>query len=128
SICRSSGSRAPSAAAFATHATTLTCATLIRVVSFFVFASAYWALLPLVARNQIAGDAELYGYLLGAIGAAGVTAALALPWLKEKLGTDQQVAAGTAGTAVAMLLFALVRNPATALVGSIIAGASWITT
>ena len=30
-------------------------ATLIRAVAFFFFASAYWALLPLVARNQIAG-------------------------------------------------------------------------
>jgi predicted MFS family arabinose efflux permease/quinol monooxygenase YgiN len=102
-------------------------ATLIRAVAFFVFASAYWALLPLVARNQIAGGAELYGYLLGAIGAAAVAAALALPWLKAKLGPDRQVAAGTAGTAVAMLLFALARNPAMAVAGSIIAGASWIT-
>ena len=30
-------------------------ATLIRTIGFFVFASAYWALLPLVARRQIAG-------------------------------------------------------------------------
>ena len=30
--------------------------TLVRTVAFFVFASAYWALLPLVARNQIAGS------------------------------------------------------------------------
>ncbi|TPL36013.1 MFS transporter [Mesorhizobium sp. B2-4-6] len=30
-------------------------ATLIRAAAFFVFASAYWALLPLVARNRIAG-------------------------------------------------------------------------
>src|SRR5262249_54396257 len=44
------------------------CATLLRAVSFFLFASAYWALLPLVTRSQIAGGPELYGYLLGAIG------------------------------------------------------------
>jgi MFS family permease len=43
-------------------------ATLLRAVSFFLFASAYWALLPLVTRSQIAAGPELYGYLLGAIG------------------------------------------------------------
>jgi MFS family permease len=54
-------------------------ATLIRSAAFFLFASAYWALLPLVARVQIAGGPDLYGFLLGAIGAAAVSAALALP-------------------------------------------------
>jgi MFS family permease len=72
-------------------------ATLIRAAAFFLFASAYWALLPLVARSQIVGGPDLYGYLLGAIGAAAVGASLALPWLKEKLGPDRLVALGTAG-------------------------------
>ena len=101
-------------------------ATLLRAVSFFLFASAYWALLPLVTRSQIAAGPELYGYLLGAIGAAAVATALLLPWLKAKLGPDRQVAAGTLGTALAMVLFGLAREPATALAASIIAGASWI--
>jgi MFS family permease len=57
-------------------------ATLIRSVSFFLFASAYWALLPLVTRSQIAVGPDLYGYLLGTIGASAVGAALALPWLQ----------------------------------------------
>jgi MFS family permease len=102
-------------------------ATLLRAASFFLFASAYWALLPLVTRSQIAARPELYGYLLGAIGAAAVAAALLLPWLKATLGPDRQVAAGTLGTALAIVLFGLAREPATALVASIIAGASWIT-
>jgi MFS family permease len=101
-------------------------ATLIRAVSFFLFASAYWALLPLVTRNQIAGGPELYGYLLGGIGAAAVGTALALPWLKDKLGPNRLVAAGTLGTAIAMLLFGLARESVIALAASVIAGASWI--
>lgn len=101
-------------------------ATLLRAVSFFLFASAYWALLPLVTRSQIAAGAELYGYLLGAIGAAAVATALLLPWLKTKLGPDRQVTAGTLGTALAMVLFGLAREPATAVVASTVAGASWI--
>jgi MFS family permease len=66
-------------------------ATLIRAAAFFLFASAYWALLPLVARSQIAGGPDLYGYLLGAIGAAAVGGAFALPWLKARLGPDRLV-------------------------------------
>ena len=81
-------------------------ATLIRAAGFFIFASAYWALLPLVARNQVAGGPELYGILLGAIGAGAVSAAFALPWLKRRLGADRLVAGGTIGTAVALVLFA----------------------
>jgi MFS family permease len=101
-------------------------ATLIRSLSFFLFASAYWALLPLVTRNQIAGGPELYGVLLGAIGLGAVVGAFSLPWLKSKLGADRLTAAGTIGTAVSLVLFGVAAEPATALVGSIIAGLSWI--
>ena len=101
-------------------------ATLIRAISFFLFSSAYWALLPLVTRTQIVGGPDLYGYLLGVIGASAVGGALALPWLKKKLGANGLVAAGTLGTAAAMLLFGLAHNAATALLGGALAGASWI--
>ena len=80
-------------------------ATLTRAVGFFLFASAYWALLPLVARNQIAGGPELYGILLGAIGAGAVGGAFVLPWAKAKIGADWMVKAGTIGTAIALALF-----------------------
>ncbi len=101
-------------------------ATLVRGAAFFLFASAYWALLPLVARSQIAGGPDLYGFMLGAIGAGAVSGAFALPWLKAKLGPDRLVAAGSVGTAAAMVLFGAARNPATGLSASVIAGVSWI--
>jgi MFS family permease len=101
-------------------------ATLWRAVAFFPFASAYWALLPLVARRQISGGPTLYGALLGAIGLGAITGALALPRLKALIGPDWMVRAGSAATAVTLLLYGLAREPATALVASVIAGASWI--
>ena len=101
-------------------------ATVIRSAAFFLFGSAYWALLPLVAREQIAGGPDLYGYLLGAIGAGAVGGAFALPWLKRKLGPDRLVAAGTIGTGLATALFGIARDPAAGLAASVIAGVCWI--
>ena len=61
-------------------------ATLVRAFAFFPFGSAYWALLPLVARSQMTEGPQLYGILLGAIGAGAIAGSFALNWLKEKLG------------------------------------------
>ena len=101
-------------------------ATLARSVGFFLFASAYWALLPLVARNQIGGGPELYGILLGAIGAGAVGSAFVLPKLKAKIGPDILVAVGEIGTATSLALFGLSREPIMAASASVIAGMCWI--
>ena len=101
-------------------------ATLIRGFAFFLCASAYGALLPLVARDQFAGGPDLLGLLLGAIGVGAIVGAFALPWLKTKLGPDLQVAAGTCGTAIAMVLFAVSRAPSVAVAASLLAGLCWI--
>ena len=101
-------------------------ATLVRAAAFFLFASAYWALLPLVARQQPDSSPTLYGVLLGVIGTGAVASAFALPWLKQRLGADGLLGAGTVGTAVATALFGLSQHTSTALLASLIAGASWI--
>jgi predicted MFS family arabinose efflux permease len=101
-------------------------ATLARAAGFFLFASAYWALLPLVARQQIGGGPNLYGILLGVIGAGAVGGAFFLPAIKTRLGADRLMALGALGQALAMLLYGIAREPVTALVASAIAGASWI--
>lgn len=100
--------------------------TLMRAVGFFLFASAYWALLPLVAREQIAGGPGVYGVLLGFIGVGAVGGAFFLPWLKSKLGPDRLMALGALGQALAMVLYGIAREPPIAVVASLIAGASWI--
>src|SRR5262245_56183937 len=100
--------------------------TLFRAAGFFMFASAYWALLPLVARERIAAGPEVYGLLLGAIGAGAVGGALVLPRLKARFGADRLATSGALGTALALVLFAVARDIATGLAASLIAGASWI--
>jgi predicted MFS family arabinose efflux permease len=101
-------------------------ATLVRAIAFFLFASAYWALLPLVAHDRLAGGPGLYGVLLGAIGTGAVAGAFLLPWAKAQIGPDLMVVAGTVGTAGALALFGLAQGPAVALIASALAGASWI--
>jgi MFS family permease len=101
-------------------------ATLIRAAGFFLFASAYWALLPLVARTQIASGPGLYGILLGAIGAGAVIGAFVMPWLRSKIGVDLLAACGMAGTALTLVLYGLARDSLTALAASALAGISWI--
>ena len=101
-------------------------ATLIRAVAFFPFASAYWALTPLVARDQLHNGAEVYGLMMGVLGLGSFVGSLMLNVLKMRLGPDISTALGTAGTIVALALFALARQPEVAFVASFIAGASWI--
>ena len=101
-------------------------ATLIRAVAFFPFASAYLALLPLVARRQTGDGAEVYGQLMAAIGLGSIVATLALKWLKTRLGPNGQAALGVIGTAVSLFLLAAAREPILALIASFITGAASI--
>jgi MFS family permease len=100
-------------------------ATLIRVLAYFPFASSYLALLPLLARHLLHQGPQLYGILLGAIGVGSVGGSFALKWLKDELGPDRLVAAGTIGTALALAMFGLAHEPIAAVCACLVAGASW---
>ena len=100
-------------------------ATLMRVLAFFPFASAFMALLPLLARDQISGGPQMYGILLGAIGVGAVLGSMALTWVKDELGPDRLVAVGSVGAALSLILFGLAREPITAICACLLGGASW---
>jgi MFS family permease len=101
-------------------------ATLVRAVGFFLFASAYWALLPLLARSQLQGGPGLYGALLAAIGAGAVGGAFLLPRVRQRAGPDGVVILGEAGTVVALTLFGFAREPWVAVLACLLAGSCWI--
>lgn len=101
-------------------------ATLARSAGFFLFASAYWALLPLIARDLVSGGPGFYGILLGTIGVGAVIGAFALPRLRHWLGPNRLTAVGAVGTALALVLFALARDSVTALGASLVSGVTWI--
>lgn len=101
-------------------------AVLLRSGAFFLFASAYWALLPLVARTSFSGGADLYGLMVTLIGAGGVAGAFLLPRLRATLSADGIVAGGTLATAAAMAALALSPTAVLALVTMPVLGAAWI--
>ncbi|QDL90422.1 MFS transporter [Paroceanicella profunda] len=101
-------------------------ATMLRSFGFFTFASAYWALLPLVARSLPGGGAELYGVLLAAVGAGAVSGALSLPWLRRKVDSNLLAALGTGVTALGMVLLGLAGNTPVALLAAVLGGLGWI--
>ncbi|MEN9704571.1 MAG: hypothetical protein RLZZ393_450 [Pseudomonadota bacterium] len=100
--------------------------TLLRSVLFYFFASAYWALLPVIAREQLGGGAQLFGILVGCIGIGAVSGVFFLPKLRARGGLDGVVATGTAGTALAIAGYALLKIPALGMLASIVAGMSWL--
>ena len=62
---------------------------LIRSLAFAGFAVVLWALLPLVTRQILGGDAADYGLLLGSIGLGAAGGALILPSLRKRLGPER---------------------------------------
>jgi MFS family permease len=99
--------------------------TLIRAVAFFLFGSAYWALLPLVARSQMHNGPATYGILLGMIGFGSIVGSLGLGRLKERLGPDRLATLATLGTVGALAVYGAARTISVALAASFVAGASW---
>jgi MFS family permease len=97
-----------------------------RAAAFFLAASAFWALLPLVARRMLGGDAALYGLMVGAVGFGAVAGALALPWLDRRFGAERLVRAGSGLMALVLALLALSPFRSGAIVASALAGVGWI--
>jgi MFS family permease len=97
-----------------------------RAGAFFLAASAFWALLPLVARQTLGGDASLYGLMVGAVGLGAVAGALALPRMDKMLGADRLVQAGSLVTMGVLGGLALIPSQALAVAACALAGVGWI--
>ncbi len=100
--------------------------TLWRSVLFYVCGSCYWALLPLIAREQLHGGPQLFGILVGCIGVGAVAGALWLPQLRAKWGLDRLLMVSTATTALAMVAFAVLRVPVLGMLAALLAGTAWL--
>ncbi|RUT04834.1 MFS transporter [Dulcicalothrix desertica PCC 7102] len=81
-----------------------------RTIGYIFFASALFALLPLLARKELKLDALGYGIILGFWGIGGLAGAFVLPKLRQKFSIDRIVAGCSAVMGLMMLIIASQRN------------------
>lgn len=100
---------------------------LLRALVFFAFGAAPWALLPLVARQGLGGDAGLYGLLLAAVGVGAVVGALVMPALQARLGgADGVLSFGGVAVGIATLTLGVAPTEWVAMLACALLGTAWI--
>ncbi len=99
---------------------------LVRGAVFGVLGSSIWALMPLIARDIIGGDAVTYGVLLGAFGAGAVLGAISSTTLRRRCTSETIVRLATVGFGVATLGTALSSWHALSMLALMLGGACWV--
>lgn len=102
-------------------------AVLVRTALFLAFASALWALLPVVASRQLHLGSGGYGLLLGGVGIGAVLGATVLPSMRNRGSLDALISAATVAFAAACLGLGSLHVVAAALVLVLLAGVAWVT-
>ncbi|MFV0926576.1 MFS transporter [Pseudomonas palmensis] len=97
-----------------------------QVLVFTAGASALWALMPLVARQQLGMGAGGYGLLMAFLGAGAVLAAANSPRLHRRLRLRRLIACGTVAFAGATLGAALSSNRQVVCAMMLCAGFGWM--
>lgn len=98
-------------------------AVLVRTAVFSLFASAFWALLPLIASNF---GARGYGAILGFFGVGALAGALTLAWVRRNASRDSVVALATLIFASAMFVLGRSHTLAEASASASAAGLAYI--
>ena len=86
------------------------------------------ALLPLVARDLVAGGALTYGILLGCFGGGAIAGAFGNTWLRDRLHNETIVRGGFIGFAASCCVIALSMKTWLTCLALVPAGASWVVT
>ncbi|MHB9119203.1 MAG: MFS transporter [Burkholderiales bacterium] len=97
-----------------------------RGAAFFVFASASWALLPLLVRQDLKSGPGTYGLFLACIGIGAIAGALLLPHVHARASRDRIMAGATGLYSAAMLALAHSGNVYAAGAAMLVTGAAWI--
>ena len=101
---------------------------LIRNFAFAACASAVWALLPVIARDQLGLGAGGFGLLFGMFGAGAVASALLMPGQLQRRSLTSVVTYAVLLWTIAVLLIAATRFTPLALLGAALAGVAWVGT
>ncbi len=99
---------------------------LFRALLFGLGASAVPALMPVVARDLVAGGPLTYGVLLGAFGVGAVAGALLVRRLRARFETEQVVRLASAAFAIGAATTGVSPSMFATLPALFIAGAGWV--
>jgi MFS family permease len=99
---------------------------LFRALLFGLGASAVPALMPVVARDLVAGGPLTYGVLLGAFGVGAVAGALLVRRLRARFETEQVVRLASAAFAIGATTTGVSPSMFATLPALFIAGAGWV--
>lgn len=100
---------------------------ILRTFSFTACASALWALLPVIARDQLGLGAGGYGFLFAMFGIGAVVGAIAIPRQLRVRSLNRVVLSATILWALANVLIAATGQVAFAAAGTFCSGAAWVT-
>ena len=100
-------------------------AAFMRTLIFTLFVSAVWALLAVVARNDLHQGAMGYGILNGSMGFGAVFGATLLPRVRRVVPADTIIAGASSVFVATLLVLALVKVPLIIIVFLIAGGFAW---
>ncbi len=100
---------------------------IIRNLNFAICASVFWALLPVIARDELRLGAAGFGLLSAGFGTGAIFGALALPRELARRSLNTVVTSGVLLWTLAMLLIALSPYAALVLVAAFASGVAWVT-
>lgn len=101
-------------------------ALVIRNVSFCLGASSFWALLPVIARDQLEMGAGGFGLLSAGFGLGAVAGALWIPQRLKRMDLDTVVSRGVLLWIVAACVVAVSHITVIALAGAVGVGIAWV--
>ncbi|WP_407166099.1 MFS transporter [Bradyrhizobium sp. ORS 111] len=99
---------------------------LVRTLVTGVGGGAITALMPLVARDLLHGEAQTYGIMLGAFGLGAVVGALNITELRKRMSGEAAIRACTLSMGAAVAAVALSRQPVLTAAALVLAGAVWM--
>jgi MFS family permease len=99
---------------------------LVRTALFMVFASALWALLPVLVRHELGLGARTYGVLLACIGTGAMIVVPFTPRLRNRFSGNALVAGGSLVLAGGLAVLAIVHVVGVLAAAMLVAGGAWV--
>lgn len=100
--------------------------TVLRTFCFATAGASIQALMPLIARDQLAGGASDFGILLGLFGIGAIMGVSVIGWLRDRISAEMQVAGAILVIAASVLTLAFSNSFALSGGALIPAGMAWM--